>query len=159
METGKAMPEVDAFGMDAAAGAEEVEVTRMLVGSILKPGGGGREVLKRDTPVTMLAGTEARGAPLKTGTEVAGTGLTPKAEILGRGVTAGGGTMGITGGATVGCTMGVAGARVAEVFPKESRKAIRLSFGSRGWGGTILMLSAWHLLQGMLHDRSQAMVC
>ena len=61
METGKAMPEVDAFGVDAAAGAEEVEVTRMLVGSILKPGGGGREVGKRDTPVAMPAGADTRG--------------------------------------------------------------------------------------------------
>ena len=139
METGKAMPEVDAFDVDAAAGAEEVEVTRMLVGSILKPGGGGREVWKRDTPVTMPAGMDARGAPLKTGTEVVGTGLTPKAEILGRGVMAGGGTMGVTGGATVGCTMGVTGARVAEEFPNESRKSIRFYFGSGGRGGMILM--------------------
>ena len=81
METGKATPEVDAFGVDAAVGAEEVEVTSMLVGSILKPGGGAREVWKRDTPVTMPAGTEARGTPPKTGTEVAGTYLAPKAEI------------------------------------------------------------------------------
>ena len=58
MEMGKATPEVDAFGVDAAAGAEEVEVTRMLVGSFLKPGGGAREVWERDTPVTMPAGTE-----------------------------------------------------------------------------------------------------
>ena len=134
METGKAMPEVDAFGVDAAAGVEEVEVTRMLVGSILKPGGGAREVWKRDTPVTMPADTEARGAPPKTGMEVAGTGLAPKVEIPGRGAMAGGRTMGITGGATVGCTTGVAGAQVAEVFPNEA-----LSFGSRGRGGTILM--------------------
>ena len=64
---GKLMPEVDAFGVDAAAGAEEVEVTRVLVGSILKPGGGGREDGKRDTPVTMPAGTDARGAPRRPG--------------------------------------------------------------------------------------------
>ena len=133
------MPEVDAFGVDAAAGAEEVEVTQTFVGSILKQGGGAREVWKRDTPVTMPAGTEARGTSPKTGTEVTGTGLAPKAEIPGRGVTAGGRTMGVTGGATVGCTMVVAGALVAKVFPKESRKTIRLSFGSGGWGGTILM--------------------
>ena len=44
MEMGKAMPEVDAFGVDVAAGAEEVEVTQMLAGSSLKPGGGAREV-------------------------------------------------------------------------------------------------------------------
>ena len=100
------MPEVDTFGVDAAVGAEEVEVTRMLVGSILKPGGGGREVWKRDTPVAMPAGTDTRGAPPKTGTEVTGTGLALKAEILGRGAMAGGRTMGVTGGATVGCTMG-----------------------------------------------------
>ena len=106
---GKLIPEVDAFGVDVAAGAEEVEVTQVLVGSILKPGDGGREDRKRDTPVTMLAGTDARGTPPKTGTEVMGTGLTPKAEILGRGATAGGWTIGITGGATVGCTMGAAG--------------------------------------------------
>ena len=68
MEMGKAMPEVDAFGVDAAVGAEEVEVTRTLVGSILKPGGGGRVVGNRDTPVTMPAGTDARGTPPKTGT-------------------------------------------------------------------------------------------
>ena len=136
---GKAMPEVDAFCVDAAAGAEEVEVTRTFVGSILKPGGGGREVGKRDTPVTMPAGTDARGTPPKTGTQVVGTGLTPKAEILGRGATAGGRTMGVTGGATVGCTMGVAGTQVAEEFPNESRNSVRLSFGSRGRGGMILM--------------------
>ena len=104
------MPEVDAFCVDAAVGAEEVEVTLTLVGSILKPGGGGREVGNRDTPVTMLAGTDTRGAPPKTGTEVVGTGLAPKAEIPGRRTMAGGGTMGITGAATVGCTMGVIGA-------------------------------------------------
>ena len=104
------MPEVDAFSVDAAAGAEEVEVTRTLVGSILKRGGGGREVGNRDTPVTMPAGTDTRGAPPKTGMEVVGTGLAPKVEIPGRGAMAGGGTMGVTGGATVGCTMGVAGA-------------------------------------------------
>ena len=44
MEMGKATPEVDAFGMDAAAGAEEVEVTQTLAHSILKPGGGPGEV-------------------------------------------------------------------------------------------------------------------
>ena len=110
MEMGKLTPEVDAFGVDAAVGAEEVEVTRVLVGSILKPGGGGREDGKRDTPVTMPAGTDTRGAPPpKTRTEVVGTGLAPKAEILGRGVTAGGWTIGVTGGATVGCTTGIAG--------------------------------------------------
>ena len=67
METGKVMPEVDAFGVDAAAGAEEVEVTWVLVGSILKPGGGGRQDGKRDTPVTMLGGTDARGTPQRPG--------------------------------------------------------------------------------------------
>ena len=103
---GKATPEVDAFGVDTAVGAEEVEVTWTLVGSILKPGGGGREDGNRDTPVTMPAGTDTRGAPLKTGTEVVGTGLTPKAEIPGRGVMAGGGTMGITGGCHCGMHYG-----------------------------------------------------
>ena len=141
METGKAMPEVDAFSVDAAAGAEEVEVTWMLVGSILKPGGGGREVAKRDTPVAMPAGTDARGAPPKTGTEVVGTGLAPKAEIQGNGVTAGGGPMGVTGGATVGCTTGVAGARVAEEFPNESQNSVRLSFGSGGHGASCKCLA------------------
>ena len=77
MEMGKAMPEVDTFSMDAAVGAEEVKVTGMLVGSILKPGGGGREVGNRDTPVTMPAGTDVRGTPPKTGMEVVGTGLAP----------------------------------------------------------------------------------
>ena len=47
--------------------------------------------------------------------------------------------MGMTGGATVGCIMGAAGVQVAKVFPNESRKAVRLSFGSGGWGGMILM--------------------
>ena len=51
----------------------------------------------------------------------------------------GGGTVGVTGGATVGCTMGVAGTRDTKVFPNESRKAIKLSFSSRGRGGMILM--------------------
>ena len=87
----------------------------------------------------MPADTEARGAPPKTGTEVVGTGLAPKVEIPGRAVTAGGRTMGVTGGATVGCIMGAAGVQVAEVFPNESRKPVRLSFGSGGRGGTILM--------------------
>ena len=59
---------------------------------------------KRDTPGTMPAGTDARGAPPKTRMEVVGTGLAPKVEILGRGAMAGGWTIGITGGATVGCT-------------------------------------------------------
>ena len=69
---GKLMPEVDAFGVDTAAGADKVEVTRVLVGSILKPGGGGREDQKRDTPVAMPTGTDARGTPLPQtqGTEV-----------------------------------------------------------------------------------------
>ena len=74
---GRAMPELDAFGVDAAAGVEEVETTWMLPGSDLKPRGGVGEVWKRDTPVAMLAGTGARGAPLKTGTVVAGTGPCP----------------------------------------------------------------------------------
>ena len=91
------------------------------------------------TPVAMLAGTDARGIPPKTGTEVVGTGLTPKAEIPGRGVMAGGGTMSITGGATVGCTMGVTGAQVAKEFPNELKNSVRLSFGSGGRGGMILM--------------------
>ena len=30
----------------------------------------------------------------------------------------------------MGCTMGVAGVSVAKVFPNESRKVVRLSFGS-----------------------------
>ena len=104
------MSEVDAFDVDSAAGAEEVEVTWTLAGSTLKPGGGAIEVENRDTPVAMLAGTDARGTPPKTGTEVMGVGVAPKAEILGREATAAGGTMGITGGATVGCTTAVTGA-------------------------------------------------
>ena len=87
----------------------------------------------------MLAGTAARGTPLNTGTVVAGTGPVPKAGILGRGAMTGGGTTGVTGGATVGCTMGVTGARDAKVFPNKSRKAVKLSFSSGGWGFTILM--------------------
>ena len=63
MEMGKLMPEVDTFGVDTAAGADEMDFTQALVGSILKPGGGGREDEKRDTPVAMPAGTDARGAP------------------------------------------------------------------------------------------------
>ena len=100
------MPEVDAFGVDTAAGAEEVEVTWMLAGSTLKPGGGSREVENRDTPVTMPAGAEARGAPPKTGTEALGIGVAPKTEILGREAMATGGTKGVTGGATVGMHYG-----------------------------------------------------
>ena len=82
------MPELDAFSVDAAAGAEEVEATRTLAGSGLKPGGGAGEARKRDTPVAMLAGTGARGTLPKTGTVVTGTGPMPKfpeAGILGRG--------------------------------------------------------------------------
>ena len=97
----KAMPEVDAFGVDAAAGAEEVEVTWMLAGSILKPGGGGTELGNRDTPVAMPAGTYARGAPRRLERRSWAVGLAPKVEILGRGATIGGVTMGETGGATV----------------------------------------------------------
>ena len=63
METDKLTAEVDAFGVDVAVGAEEVEVTQALVSSILKPGGGGREDRKRDTPVAMPAGTDIRGGP------------------------------------------------------------------------------------------------
>ena len=137
---GKLMPEVDAFGVDTAAGADKVEVTWALVGSILKPGGGGREDQKRDTPVAMPTGTDARGTPPpNTRDGGRGTGLAPKAEILGRGATAGGWTIGVTGGATLGCTTGVAGIRVAKEFPNESRNSVGLSFGSGGWGGTILM--------------------
>ena len=139
METGRATPEVDAFGVDAAVGAEEVEVTWMLSGSTLKPGGGGREVENRDTPVTMPAGTDAIGASPKARTEVEGVGVACKVEILGRGAMAAGGNMGITGGATAGCTTGVAGAWVAEELPNKSRNSVRLSFGSGGCGGTILM--------------------
>ena len=87
----------------------------------------------------MPAGMAARGAPLNTGTVVVGTGPVPKAGLPGRGVMTGGGTIGVTRGATVGCTTGVAGVRDAEAFPNESRKAVKSSFGSRGWGGTILM--------------------
>ena len=109
---GRAMPELDAFGVDAAAGAEEVEVTRTLAGSGLKLGGGAGEAWKRDTPVAMPAGTGARDTPPKTGTVVAGTGPMPKfpeAGILGRGVMMEGGTVGITGGAIIGGTRGVTG--------------------------------------------------
>ena len=81
METGKVMPEPDAFGVETAAGVEEVEVRLTLAGSGLKPGGGLVEVWKRDTPVTMLAGTGARGAPPKTGAAVAGTGPPPKPPV------------------------------------------------------------------------------
>ena len=106
------MPELDAFGVDAAAGAEEVETTQMLAGSGLKPRGGAGEAWKRDTPVVMPAGTGARGTPLKTGTVVTGTGPMPKfpeTGILGRGATIGGGTADITGGAIMGGTRGVTG--------------------------------------------------
>ena len=59
-----------------------MEVTWAPVGNILKPGGGGREDGKSDTPVTMPAETDTRGAPLKIGTEVMGTGLAPKVEAV-----------------------------------------------------------------------------
>ena len=104
------MPELDAFGVDAAAGVEEVEVTQTLAGSSLKPRGGAGEAWKRDTPVTMLAGTGAWGTPLKTGTVVMGTGPMPKfpeAGIPGRGAMTEGRTTGVTGGAIVGGTRGV----------------------------------------------------
>ena len=82
---GRAMPEVDAFGVDAAVGAEEVEVTWMLSGSTLKPGGGGREVENRDTPVAMQAGTDAIGAPPKARTEVEGVGCHMQSGNTGKG--------------------------------------------------------------------------
>ena len=104
----------------------------------------------------MPADTEARGAPPKTGTEVVGTGLTPKVEIPGRGGMAGGGTMDMTGGATVGCITGAAGVQVAEVFPNESRKVV-LRLQRTEWHNP--HASAWHLFQSMLHDGGQAMVC
>ena len=63
METGKVVAEPDAFGVETAAGAEEVEAKLTLVGSGPKPGDRAVEVWKRDTPVTMPAGTGARGAP------------------------------------------------------------------------------------------------
>ena len=87
----------------------------------------------------MSAGTGVRGAPPNTGTVVTGTGPVPKAGIPGRGAITGGRTTGVTAGATVGCTMGVTGTQDTEVFPNESRKAVKLSFGSGGRGGTILM--------------------
>ena len=64
---GKVAAEPDAFGVETAAGAEEVEARLTLVGSGPKPGGGVVDIWKRDTPVTMPAGTGARGAPPKTG--------------------------------------------------------------------------------------------
>ena len=103
MEKGKAMAEPDAFGVDAVAGAEKVEARMMLAGSGPKPGGGAVETWKRDTPVTMLAGTEARGAPPKTGAVVVGTDLTPKppvGRIPGRGGTLESATVGAIMGAT-----------------------------------------------------------
>ena len=101
----------------------------------------------------MLAGTGARGTPPKTGTVVMGTGPAPKAGIPGRGVMTGGGTAGITGGATVGCTTGVAGTQDTEVFPNKLRKAVKLSFGSRGQGGTILMQVLGTLVCCMMEAR------
>ena len=109
MEMGMVTPESDTLGVDAAAGAEEVEATWVLADSGLKPGGRGREVGKRDTPVTTAADTGARGAAPNTGMAVVGTGLALKAGSPGRGVTTGGGTKGVTGGTTVGRTAGVAG--------------------------------------------------
>ena len=138
METGKLMPEVDAFSVDAAAGAEQVEVTRVLVGSILKPKVEAEKTGK-ETHLSPCQQEQMQEAPPKTRMEVVGTGLAPKVEILGRGAMAGGWTIGITGGATVGCTTGVAGIWVAEEFPNELRNSVRLSFGSGGRGGMILM--------------------
>ena len=63
METGKAMADPDPFYVEVAAGVEEVEARLMLAGRGLKPGGRAVETWKRDTPVTMQAGTGARGAP------------------------------------------------------------------------------------------------
>ena len=76
MEIGKVAAEPDPFGIETAAGAEEVEVRLTFVGSGStvrtgveevearltlvgcgsKPGGGAVEVWKRDTPVAMPAG-------------------------------------------------------------------------------------------------------
>ena len=124
MEMGKAMADPDAFGVEAAAGEEEVEARLMLAGSSLKPGGRAAETWKRDTPVAMLAGTGVRGAPHKTGVVATGTGPTPRPPV--------GRTLG-RGGMLEGWAMG------AEVFPSESRKAVRSSLGSGGRGGMILI--------------------
>ena len=98
---GKVAAKPDPFGVKTAAGAEEVEVRLTLTGSSLapgagaeevearltlmgsgvKPGGGVVDVWKRDTPVTMLAGTGVRGAPPKTGAVAVGTGPTSKPPV------------------------------------------------------------------------------
>ena len=96
--------------------------------------GEAEEVWKRDTPVSTPAGTGVRGAPPKTGMAVAGTGPTPE-PLVGR--TPGTGRMLENGAA--GIPACAAGVRDAGVFPNESRKVVKSSLGSGGWGGTILI--------------------
>ena len=77
---GKTMPVPDTLGIDAAAGAEEVEGTATLVRCGANPRGGAEEG-KRDKPVAMPIGMGVRGAPPKTGAVVAGTGPTSKPPV------------------------------------------------------------------------------
>ena len=151
---GKVAAELDPFGVKTAAGAEEVEVRLTLpgsglapragaeevearltlVGSGAKPGGGVVDVWKRDTPVTMLAGTGARGTPPKTGAVATGTGPTPKPPV-----DRAPGRVGMSGSTITGAAMDAVEALGNGVFPSESRKVVSSSYGSAGRGGTILM--------------------
>ena len=78
---GKPAADPDALGVEAAAGAEEVEASPPLTCKGVKPGGGAMKLLKRDTPVTMLVGTGAIGAPPNTGTKVRGTCSIPEPPV------------------------------------------------------------------------------
>ena len=131
---GKTMPGPDAFGVDAAAGAEEVEGRMTLASCGAKPGGGAWEDGKRDTLVAMPAGMGVRGTPPKTGTVVVGTGLTPKPPV-GRAQ----GMSGMLENGTIDTLVGAACVCDAEVFPSESRKAVKSSLGSGGRDGMILI--------------------
>ena len=133
---GKVMAEPDAFGVHAADGAEEVEATTDACWQWPKAWRHSSGSLEKEIHLLPCRQVpEARGAPPKTGAEVVGTDPTPKppvGRIPGRGGT-------LLESSTVGAIMGATGMRYNEVFPSESRKAVRSSLGSGGWGGTILM--------------------
>ena len=159
MEMSKLMPEVDTFSMDAAVGTEQVEVTWVLVGSILKPGGGGREDRKRDTPVRLAGRDRHKRCPPKD--QDGGHGHWPHTQ---------GGNTGKRSndwrldyrcnwrchcGMHYRCRWHTSCQRFSQQVEKQRQVVLWLR--RMGWHDP--HAGAWHLLQGMLHDTSQAMVC
>ena len=124
--------------VDAAAGAEEVEVTRMLVGSILKPGGGA-EKFGRGTHLSPCR-QEQRQEALPRRLERRSWALAshPK-QNTGKRNDGWRWDYGHNCRCHHGMHYGCRWCMSCRGISHESRKAVRLSFGSRGRGGTILM--------------------